>query len=133
MASGAWHGLGLRFITAFILQGMLAYIMKIGDKTQLANLIVKTVPSFIIAPVKLCLLHFFALYNCLQFIYFSKSSDIAFYHSNLYYVGHWASLLLCIVVTVLPKVRSARSTDAKIVASEKEEIKGKDSVKKKSS
>lgn len=69
---------------------MLAYIMKVGDKTQLANSIMKTVPSFLICPIKWGILHFFVLYNCLSVISFSSGSDITFYQSNLYYVGHWA-------------------------------------------
>ena len=107
VVSAAWHGMEIGFFAMFIGFAFMEYFIKVGAKTKVANWIVTTLPFAVYHPVKWFYQYFMASYLVISFI-LMKFERFNYVHKHLYYFGHWALPLSCLMVTFLPKVRRAR-------------------------
>jgi len=106
IVSAAWHGIQVGFFLMFFGFAVMEYIVKVGGKTKLINLILQHVPFAVYHPFKWFSQFFIGSYLviCFQMMTFERFN---FVHSHLYYFGHWALPLGVVLVTVLPKVKRA--------------------------
>ena len=107
LVSAAWHGMELSFVKCFFWVGLMDYLFKIWDQTQIVHLMYKNVPFSVYQPFKLLFLHLSMAYISMMF-QLMDPDKYYFVYSHMYWFVHWSFPILIAIATVLPKVRKPR-------------------------